>query len=194
MSNIQQKMSNVQVGDGMEIWCYSISEGQNEHPSLAPIWTLDTPCWILDILICYFCRMKRIITLALILAPMISEAQPNYLPQRLPLSTGQWEFKQASKTDWKPVKIPVSTSHTALLQNGMIEDPWRDNEEKLQWIEKEATREFQTTFDVSAEVLAKKHIELIFKGLDTYAQIYLNDSLLLETDNMFRAGPMPNDF
>jgi beta-mannosidase len=32
----------------------------------------------------------------------------------------------------------------------MIEDPfYRDNEEKLQWIEKEDW-EFQTTFDVSA--------------------------------------------
>ena len=129
--------------------------------------------------------MKRLILYALILVPMISEAQVNYAPLRLPLSTGQWEFRQANTPAWKPVKIPVS-AHTALLQNGMIEDPyWRDNEEKLQWIEKEDW-EFQTTFDVSADVLARKHIELIFKGLDTYAQIYLNDSLLLETDNMFR--------
>ena len=129
--------------------------------------------------------MKRLILYALILVPMISEAQVNYAPLRLPLSTGQWEFRQANTPVWKPVKIPVS-AHTALLQNGMIEDPyWRDNEEKLQWIEKEDW-EFQTTFDVGADVLARKHIELIFKGLDTYAQIYLNDSLLLETDNMFR--------
>lgn len=129
--------------------------------------------------------MKRLITLALLLLPMITEAQPNYLPLRQPLSTGQWEFRQANTPAWKPVKIPAS-AHTALLQNGMIEDPfYRDNEEKLQWIEKEDW-EFQTTFDVSAEVLAKQHVELIFKGLDTYAQIYLNDSLILETDNMFR--------
>jgi beta-mannosidase len=122
----------------------------------------------------------------LILAPMITEAQPSYTPFRQPLNTGQWEFRQANTPSWKPVKIPVS-AHTALLQNGMIEDPfYRDNEEKLQWIEKEDW-EFQTTFDVSAEVLAKKHIELIFKGLDTYAQVYLNDTLILESDNMFRA-------
>ncbi|MBC7776743.1 MAG: glycoside hydrolase family 2 protein [Phycisphaerae bacterium] len=129
--------------------------------------------------------VKAGLAFLLILVPMISEAQPNYAPLRQPLSTGQWEFRQANTPAWKPVKIPVS-AHTALLQNGMIEDPfWRDNEEKLQWIEKEDW-EFQTTFDVSQEVFAKKHIELIFKGLDTYAQIYLNDSLLLETDNMFR--------
>jgi beta-mannosidase len=129
--------------------------------------------------------MKRLIIFALILTPMIIEAQPNYVPNRQPLQTGLWEFRQANTPSWKPVKIPVSV-HTALIQNKMIDDPyWRDNEEKLQWIEKEDW-EFQTTFDVSPEVLAKKHVELIFKGLDTYAQIYLNDTLLLETDNMFR--------
>lgn len=129
--------------------------------------------------------MKRFVFFALLLSAMISDAQVNYAPLRQPLNTGQWEFRQANTPTWKPVKIPVS-AHTALLQNGMIEDPfYRDNEEKLQWIEKEDW-EFQTTFDVSDEVLSKKHIELIFKGLDTYAQVYLNDSLILESDNMFR--------
>jgi len=121
----------------------------------------------------------------LLLFPMTAEAQVNYAPYRQALNTGQWAFRQANTPDWKPVQIPVS-AHTALLQNGMIEDPfWRDNEEKLQWIEREDW-EFQTSFDVSPEILEKKHIELIFKGLDTYAQVFLNDSLLLETDNMFR--------
>lgn len=129
--------------------------------------------------------MKYFVFLALLLSAMISDAQVNYAPLRQPLATGQWEFRQANTPTWKPVNIPVS-AHTALLQNGMIEDPfYRDNEEKLQWIEKEDW-EFQTTFDVSEEVLSKKHIELIFKGLDTYAQVYLNDSLILESDNMFR--------
>ncbi|HAD13843.1 MAG TPA: hypothetical protein DCF33_15560, partial [Saprospirales bacterium] len=151
---------------------------------------LDIGHWILDIGYCildipYFCRMKQVFLLVFALLPMLTDAQPSYTPIRQALNTGQWEFRQAGKPDWKPVKVPVSV-HTALLQNGMIEDPfWRDNEEKLQWIEKEDW-EFQTTFDVSPETLAKKHVELIFKGLDTYAQVYLNDSLILEADNMFR--------
>ncbi|MBK7935898.1 MAG: glycoside hydrolase family 2 protein [Lewinellaceae bacterium] len=96
-----------------------------------------------------------------------------------------WEFRQANTETWKPTKVPVSI-HTALLQNGMIEDPfYRDNEEKLQWIEREDW-EFQCSFDVEEAVLQRKHVELVLKGLDTYAQVYLNDSLILETDNMFR--------
>lgn len=116
---------------------------------------------------------------------MLTEAQPSYTPIRQALNSGQWTFRQAGKPDWKPVQVPVSV-HTALVQNSMIEDPfWRDNEEKLQWIEKEDW-EFQTTFNVTPDILTKKHVELIFRGLDTYAQVFLNDSLILEADNMFR--------
>jgi beta-mannosidase len=116
---------------------------------------------------------------------MSTEAQVNYAPIRQALQTGAWQFRQANTPEWKPVQIPAS-AHTALLQNGMIEDPfWRDNEEKLQWIEREDW-EFQTQFDLSDDAFQKKHIELVFKGLDTYAQVFLNDSLILESDNMFR--------
>lgn len=118
--------------------------------------------------------------------PMLLQAQPvSYTPihQRIPALN--WTFRQANTSEWKPTMIPVSV-HTALLKNGMIEDPfYRDNEEKLQWIEKEDW-EFQTIFDVDETILQKKHIELVFNKLDTYAHIYLNDSLVLETDNMFR--------
>ncbi|MEM8508436.1 MAG: glycoside hydrolase family 2 protein [Bacteroidota bacterium] len=50
--------------------------------------------------------------------------------------------------------------------------------------------EYKTTFLVDAKVLRRGHHEMVFKGLDTYAKIYLNDSLLLETDNMFRTYPV----
>ncbi len=116
---------------------------------------------------------------------MAIQSQSNYASVRQLLQAPSWEFRQANTPDWKPTKIPASV-HTALFQNGMIEDPfYRDNEDKLQWIEKEDW-EFQTTFDVEPLVFSKKHIELVFKGIDTYSQIFLNDSLILETDNMFR--------
>lgn len=114
-----------------------------------------------------------------------ADAQQQLTPIRTPLSTGPWQFRQAHTDAWKPVEIPASV-HTALLANKMIDDPYyRDNEEKLQWIEKEDW-EFQTTFDLDEATFNKRHVELVFKGLDTYAHIYLNDSLIAETDNMFR--------
>lgn len=128
--------------------------------------------------------MKNILLATLALLPMLADAQTNVLPIRQSVNV-PWEFRQANTQTWKPTQVPVSV-HTALLKNGMIEDPfYRDNEEKLQWIEREDW-EFQCSFDVTEEVLAKKHIELIFRELDTYAKVFLNDTLILETDNMFR--------
>ena len=116
---------------------------------------------------------------------MTSDAQSTTSPIRQ-IVRAKWEFRQAEKGDWMPVKVPASI-HTALLENKKIEDPfYRDNESRLQWIE--ATDwEFQCTFQVDDEMLQRKHLEIHFKGLDTYAHVYLNDSLILETNNMFRS-------
>lgn len=42
------------------------------------------------------------------------------------------------------------------------------------------------TFYYDQTVMSYDHLELVFEGLDTYAKIYLNDSLLIQADNMFR--------
>src|SRR5690348_12676646 len=42
------------------------------------------------------------------------------------------------------------------------------------------------TFEVPASTLTRKHIELVFQGLDTYATVYLNGQGVLRADNMFR--------
>jgi beta-mannosidase len=133
----------------------------------------------------------RFVFLAFIFIPMIVDAQPNPLmirrfqPIREAIQAPNWEFRQAGTPKWHPAQVPASV-HTALLANELIPDPfYGTNEEQLQWIEREDW-EFQTTFDVDEAIFQKEHIELVFKGLDTYSHIYLNDSLLLETDNMFR--------
>src|SRR5438270_1495170 len=103
---------------------------------------------------------------------------------KIPLLTG-WQFREAGKDTWYPANVPGCV-HTDLLSNKLIDDPfYRDNEKKLQWIGK-TDWEYQTTFNVTAEMLARESVELVFEGLDTYANVFLNDELLLNTDNMFR--------
>ena len=76
--------------------------------------------------------------------------------------------------------------HTDLLNNRLIEDPfYRDNEQKQQWIGK-TDWEYQTSFNVTPELLKHDQIDLVFEGLDTYANVFLNDTSLLSADNMFR--------
>lgn len=96
-----------------------------------------------------------------------------------------WQFRKAGDSTWHDAIVP-GTIHTDLLTNKMIPDPfYRDNESKVQWVENEDW-EYQTFFNCPDDILQSKHIELQFDGLDTYADVYLNDSLILRADNMFR--------
>ncbi|HEX7176318.1 MAG TPA: glycoside hydrolase family 2 protein [Pyrinomonadaceae bacterium] len=96
-----------------------------------------------------------------------------------------WTFREAGKDAWHAATVPGCV-HTDLLSAGLIEDPfYRDNEKKLQWIGK-TDWEYRTTFRVAPGLLARRRVELVFKGLDTYAEVALNGVVLLRADNMFR--------
>ncbi|MEH0157590.1 glycoside hydrolase family 2 protein [Limibacter armeniacum] len=102
-----------------------------------------------------------------------------------------WQFRQVGTDEWLKATVP-GTVHTDLHSNGKIEDPfYRDNEKKLQWIEKEDW-EYKTTFNVSASMIEKDSIDLNFKGLDTYADLYLNGKLVKQTNNMFVGWTIPS--
>jgi beta-mannosidase len=95
-----------------------------------------------------------------------------------------WKFKAVDDSTWMPATVPGSV-HTDLMDNGIIEDPfYRLNELDVQWVDKKDW-EFQTHFSVDEKILKKDVVELNFKGLDTYAKVYLNDQLILDADNMF---------
>ena len=71
--------------------------------------------------------------------------------------------------------------HTDLIAAGLIKDIfWRDNNQNYQWIE---DREWEYTCTFDAEVAQK--VYLVFEGLDTYAEITLNEPTLGKTDDMF---------
>ncbi|MGB6403517.1 MAG: glycoside hydrolase family 2 protein, partial [Candidatus Sulfotelmatobacter sp.] len=107
-----------------------------------------------------------------------------------------WQFRAVANTDrpdvkeWHPAQVP-GVVQTDLLHNGLIPDPFdRDNEFRLQWIGL-ADWEYQTTFQVDAATLAHDHVDLAFAGLDTFADVYLNDQAVLHADNMFRNRRIP---
>ena len=98
---------------------------------------------------------------------------------------GPWVFREADTGEWLPATVP-GTVHTDLLANGKIQDPfYRTNERDQQWIDKKDW-DYATHVDLDAATLAHDHVELVFEGLDTYADVYVNDALVLSADNMFR--------
>ncbi len=95
-----------------------------------------------------------------------------------------WTFRQKYQGEWKLAQVP-GCIHTDLMQNNVIEDPFfRDNETDVQWIGYKKW-EYRTKFEVDAEFLQHDAIDLIFEGLDTFCDVYLNERLLLSADNMF---------
>ena len=101
------------------------------------------------------------------------------------LCSENWSFKKVTDSNWLPAKVP-GTVHTDLFNNKIIPDPFfGSNEKQLQWIENEDW-EYQTTFNVSAEELTHQNCFLQFDGLDTFAKVTLNGSVILSANNMFR--------
>src|SRR5580700_2740098 len=108
----------------------------------------------------------------------------------------KWEFRAASDTDreqmkeWHPAEVP-GVVQTDLLRDGLIPDPfYQDNDTRLQWIGL-TDWEYRTTFQADAATLAHDHVDLVFEGLDTYADVYVNEQAVLHSDNMFRRWRVP---
>lgn len=85
----------------------------------------------------------------------------------------------------QPAVVP-GTVYTDLLRNGNMEDPfWKDNEiHALPLMEKDY--EYEKCFDAEQELLASDKILLRFDGLDTIADIYLNQTHIGNAYNMHR--------
>jgi len=98
----------------------------------------------------------------------------------------QWYFKELAHSGvWQKASVPGSV-HLDLVNARLIPDPYfRDNEKSLQWIE-EKDWVYKTTFDVNEALFHAGNLDLVFEGIDTYASVVVNDSLVLRANNMFR--------
>ena len=106
------------------------------------------------------------------------------------LSSEKWQFKNSKENSWLIATIP-GTVHLDLMNNKLIANPYKDeNEKKVQWVENEDW-DYQTVFKVSAKELQNQNADLVFHGLDTFSEIYLNGKLLKKTHNMFRTWEIP---
>jgi len=96
----------------------------------------------------------------------------------------------ADATRWHAATVP-GTVHTDLLANRLIVDPYVGAPEGgLQWIGL-ADWEYRTHFDVPRATISAARSELVFEGLDTFAEVYVNSKKLLAADNAFRTWRVP---
>ncbi len=77
------------------------------------------------------------------------------------------------------------TVHTDLLAAGLIPDPYLDeNEQQVAWIGRTGWR-YAATLDLQPPAEGE-HVELVFEGVDTVAEVRLGGRLLGEPHNMHR--------
>ena len=88
---------------------------------------------------------------------------------------------------WHAAKVP-GTVHTDLFAHKLIPDPYVGAPEAgLQWIGL-ADWEYRTRFDAPRQAARS---DLVFEGLDTFAEVWLNGEKLLDADNAFRTWRIP---
>ena len=108
--------------------------------------------------------------------------------------TGQWRFKQYPVSarrmrdldggNWLNCVVP-SSIYTDLAEAGIIErKKLESNPEEFFQISLEPWI-YKKDFDLPSGFLANEKIELLFEGLDTFGQVWLNGKLISRTDNMF---------
>lgn len=96
-----------------------------------------------------------------------------------------WMFREVNAGKWFKASVP-GTIHTDLMRTQQIEDPFfRDRASQLLWIS-EKDWEYKKEFILSSNFNPNQKKYIVFDGLDTYADIYLNEQFLGRVNNMFR--------
>ncbi len=122
----------------------------------------------------------RFVFLLFFLFPFLLFAQQ---PQTISLNHG-WQFSQADKNEWRDAQVPGSVQ-LDLVRHGILPDPfYGTNEKQVQWPEDE-NWDFRKSFTVTSGQLAHDDAILFFEGLDTQADVFLNGSRILRSENMF---------
>jgi beta-mannosidase len=136
--------------------------------------------------------------LGFLLAAIVASAQAGAqgTPGRLVIDSG-WTFRLAPGNTqlashpvaaaWRKATVP-GTVHTDLLSARLIPDPYKGAPEAgLQWIGL-ADWEYRTRFDAPRQAARS---DLVFEGIDTFAEVWLNGEKVLDADNAFRTWRVP---
>ena len=126
--------------------------------------------------------MKKLL---FILLPMLLVACKSNNHEVSQLLNHGWNLKTDTLNINLQVNLP-SEAHADLYAAGLIPHPYGegDEEQQLRWIPQH-TWDYFLKFDVENDVWQNNHIDLIFNGLDTYSDVWLNGKKILHSDNMF---------
>lgn len=99
---------------------------------------------------------------------------------------GKWKMREAGTAELIDAKVPGSV-YSNLMEQGILEDPNFGENQYEAYPISEKDYEFIREFEVSESLLREKKQFLLFHGLDTIADIYLNDEKIGYANNMHRS-------
>ena len=153
--------------------------------------------------------MKRLLLFLLLPLLLLQGCKTNtrtgyerrYLNSQYGCVNNEWKVGLPDEWPLRPHSATVPGNiHDDLLANKLIPDPFfGDNEKLVQWVS-DSVWEYRVHFDKNCgHGKSFAHNELVFEGLDTYAEVYINGQRLVATtgdsltNNMFRTWrfPMP---
>ncbi len=95
-----------------------------------------------------------------------------------------WTVSGASNVSNISATVPGQV-HTDLLAAGLIDEPFYGvGDATLEWVAM-SDWDYRASFAVPSSMLARQHVQLISLGIDTVADIFINDQHVFFTDNMF---------
>ncbi|MDR3276722.1 MAG: hypothetical protein LBT11_05880 [Treponema sp.] len=98
---------------------------------------------------------------------------------------GNWTLREAGGKISVPGHLPGS-NYLDLMAAGVIADPfWGNNETGASGVAKQDYEYFRS-FDLPQEFLEREHLDLVVSGLDTLAEIRVNNTKAAEVNNCFR--------
>lgn len=92
-----------------------------------------------------------------------------------------WQMYRTGENLAMPARVPGYT-HETLLDAGIITDL---NDERINVYSQYSYTYSLDDFGLPAGWSSYPAIDLVFEGIDTFAEVYLNDSLILQTSNYF---------
>jgi beta-mannosidase len=115
---------------------------------------------------------------------VIKSYVPNGEKQVLDLN-GTWNMKRVGEEEVIRGTVPGSV-YNDLLKAGKMEDPfYRDNEAAALELSK-YSYQYERTFNIEDSQRKSDKLLLVCEGLDTLAEVYVNEVLIAKTNNMHR--------
>jgi len=131
--------------------------------------------------------MKKYLKLVLLLSLFFAGNREVFSQENADIISldGIWQLRQQGSAKIYNARVP-GVVHLDLERNKVIANPfYATYEEKLQWIS-DTGWVYEKYFELDRSFFANRHIQLVCEGLDTYANVYINDSLVITADNMFK--------